>query len=227
NGDSIVASSAFGSLMRCLRATALRADDGPSDWQLLQRFVNGREEAAFETVIRRHAPLVFGVCRRVLGNLQDAEDAFQATFLVLLRKASSLDRRRPLSNWLYGVAHPTPREARPAAARGRRKEPHMEPPAQATPDDVMRESLTLLDQELSRLPDKYRAPLVLCELQGKTRKEAARLLGGPEGPVAGRLARARALLARRLTRHGVALTAGSLAAALAETIAAASVPTAL
>ena len=193
--------------MRCLRATGLRADEGPSDCQLLKRFVKGRDEAAFEALVRRHACLVFSVCRRVLGSIPDAEDAFQATFLVLLRKASSVGRRGSLGNWLYGVAYRTALEARTATARRRRKEAQVVPPAQAQPDETARELLPLLDEELRGLPDKYRAPVVLCELEGKSRKEAARLLGWPEGTVAGRLARARVLLARRLARYGLALPA--------------------
>jgi RNA polymerase sigma factor (sigma-70 family) len=223
-----VPSGPVGKLMRRLRTAALRAEEGPSDGQLLERFINGREEAAFEALVRRHAPLVFGVCRRVLGNVHDAEDAFQATFLVLFRKASSLGRRGRLGNWLYGVAYRTALAARAAGARRRKREALMAAPVPAdATSEARQELLNLLDKEMSRLPDRYRTPLVLCELEGKTRKEAARLLGWPEGTVAGRLARARTLLARRLSRHGIGLAVGGLATLLAESIASPVVPAAL
>jgi RNA polymerase sigma factor (sigma-70 family) len=196
---------------------------GPSDGQLLECFLNRREEAAFAALVQRHGPMVLGVCRRVLRHEQDAEDAFQAAFLVLARKAGSLARGDLLGNWLYGVAYRTALKARTAAARRRSRETpliDLPRPDQAGDGD-WRELVPLLDRELNRLPDRYRTPVVLCELEGKSRKEAARLLGLAEGTLSSRLARARTLLARRLARHRPVLlgplagASGLCAAALA------------
>ena len=176
--------------------------------------------------MRRHGPMVWGVCRRVLRNHHDAEDAFQATFLVLVRKAASIASRELLANWLYGVAHQTALKARATAAKrkGRERQVTEMPEPAVTQQDLWRDLQPLLDEELSRLPDKYRGVIVLCDLEGKTRKEAARQLGCPEGTVAGRLARARTMLAKRLTRRGVALSGGALAAVLSQQAASAGVP---
>jgi RNA polymerase sigma factor (sigma-70 family) len=175
------------------------------DADLLQRFARHRDEAAFATLVRRHGEMVLGVCRRVLKNGSDAEDCFQATFLVLARKAGSLRRPESLANWLYGVAYRVARKARVAAARRRAKEANAPPRPEPTEDA---EVLAVLDEELSRLPDAYRAAVILCDLQGKTRREVAQELRCAEGTVASRLARGRALLAERLTRRGVTLSAG-------------------
>ncbi len=222
-----MATDQINGLIRQLRRAALLGDGGGlSDQQLLGRFLRDREEAAFEALVCRHGPMVLGVCRRVLRNAADADDAFQATFLVLVRKAAAIGRPESLGNWLYGVAYRTALEARTAAARRRLKERQVADMAgrQVPEDDRWNELRRLLDQELARLPEKYRAPVVLCELEGKTHKEAGRLLGCPEGTISGRLARARKLLAKRLTRHGVALTGGGLAAALSQAAPAAPVP---
>jgi RNA polymerase sigma factor (sigma-70 family) len=190
--------------------------DGLTDGQLLARFLDTREEAAFAAIVRRHGPMVLGVCRRLLGNLHDAEDAFQATFLVLARKAASVARREAVGAFLYGVAYRTALRAREKASRRRALEvqvdvmPHPEVPP-AEPQDWR----PVLDRELNLLPKMYRAVLVLCDLEGKTRREAARVLGVPEGTVASRLATARQMLAKRLTRCGVMLSGGALAMALA------------
>ena len=127
----------------------------------------------------RHGPLVLGVCRRVLRDAHGAEDAFQATFLVLVRRAASVVPREAVGNWLYGVAYRTALEARRAAARRRARERqvHDMPHPTARPQEIGRELRPLLDEELSRLPDKYRSAVVLCDLEGRTRKEAARQLG--------------------------------------------------
>src|SRR5262249_13878664 len=148
----------------------------------------------------------------------DAEDAFQATFLVLVRRAASIASREQVANWLYGVAHQTALKARATVAKRKGRERQgAEMPEPAVPEqDRWDELRPLLDAELSRLPDKYRAVVILCDLGGKTRKEAARQIGVPEGTVAGRLARARAMLAKRLTQRGVTLTGGALAAVLSE-----------
>ncbi len=197
-----------------------------TDGQLLETYVRTREEAAFAALVRRHGPMVWGVCWRTLDSHHDVEDAFQATFLVLVRKAASLREREKVANWLYGVALQTARKARATSLRRRTREKQVnvmpEPAAEQGPRGD--ELHALLDQELSRLPEKYRLVLVLCDLEGKTRKEAARQCRIPEGTVASRLATARAMLARRLTRHGQAVSGGALAAVLAEQAALASVP---
>ncbi len=205
---------------------------GQSDGQLLGRFLAGRDEAAFAALVRRHGPMVLGVCRRVLRDAHEAEDAFQATFLVLARKAAALGKREAVGSWLYTVAFRAALEARAGLCRRRARErqvdamPHPEV-APAEPQDWR----PVLDEELNALPEKYRAVVVLCDLEGRPRKEAARLLGLPEGTLSSRLATARRALAGRLTRRGVALSGvalsgGALAGALAGS-ASAQVPPAL
>ena len=169
--------------------------------------------------------MVLGVCRRVLGNAADAEDAFQATFLVLVRKAAAVVPRSQVGNWLYGVAVNTARKAK-AMTRNRvikERQAAERPRPRETPDD-WEQIQAQLDEQLSRLPDKYRVPIVLCDLEGKPLKEAAQQLGCPLGTVASRLSRGRSLLARRLKNSGVLLTSGALAASLTECAASASVP---
>jgi RNA polymerase sigma factor (sigma-70 family) len=198
-------------------AELARADR--TDGQLLDLFVHKRDEEAFAMVVRRHGPMVLSVCRRILRNPADADDAFQAAFLVLARKASSLGSRELLAPWLYGVAFNAARKLRHSnARRAEREKPLVELPDQGASVawDSRGELIAILDEELSRLPERYRLPLVLCDLEGNTRREAAVLLGCPEGTVAGRLARARAMLADRLTRRGIALGGALLAAVLTE-----------
>src|SRR5262249_6980489 len=151
-------------------------------------FIERHDEAALAALVKRHGPMVWGVCRRLL-NHHDAEDAFQATFLVLVRKAASVVPRGMVGNWLYGVAHQTALQARRTAARRKAKEVQVTemPDTQAAPPDQWLDVQPLLDQELSRLPNYYRAVIVLCDLEGRTRREVARQLGVPEGTVAGRL----------------------------------------
>ena len=191
---------------------------------LWERYVRERDEAAFETLVREHGPMVLSVCRRILRNEQDAEDAFQATFLVLIRKAASLRSPRTLANWLHGVARRTALEAQRAAAKRRAKEAVV-PPRMMMPDDPCDDTRTALDEELGRLAEKYRIAVVLCDLEGKTRKEVARQLGWAEGTVASRLARGRSILAKRLARRGFA--GAVVAATLADGAAPACVPSAL
>jgi RNA polymerase sigma factor (sigma-70 family) len=194
-------------LVRMVRA---RAAAEQSDGHLLEHFIAQRDEAAFATLVRRHGPMVLGVCRRVLGNAADAEDAFQAVFLVLLRKAVSLTSRSVLGDWLHGVARRTAMKALAKAVRRRAKERALARPEVLAPA-VRNDRLSLLDDELCRLPPKYRMPIVLCDLEGKTRREAAEHLGWPEGTVAGRLVRGRALLAKRLLQSVQMLSAVLLA----------------
>jgi RNA polymerase sigma factor (sigma-70 family) len=211
-----------------LRRAVLRRDGaGLTDGQLLEDYRSRRDQAALEILVRRHAALVWGVCRRVLGNHHDAEDAFQATFLILVRKAASIASPRLLANWLYGVAHQTARKARATAAKRRARERQVTqmPEPAAAESDLWNDVQPLLDQELSRLPDIYRVAIVLCDLEGKTRKEAARQLGVPDGTLAARLARGRVLLAKRLARHGVSVSGGALGMILGQHIASAGVPT--
>ncbi|MCC6417132.1 MAG: sigma-70 family RNA polymerase sigma factor [Gemmataceae bacterium] len=202
--------------------------DGSTDGQLLERFITGRDERAFAALVRRHGAMVLGVCRRFLANDHDAEDAFQAAFLVLARKAASVRPRELVGNWLYGVAYRTALEARAANARRGARERQVEPmpePAAAERERCL-DLQPLLDEELSRLPDRYRVPVVLCELEGRSRKEVAGQLGIPEGTLSSRLAAARKLLAGRLARRGLALSGGALTALLAES-ASAAVPASL
>ncbi|HEY7308270.1 MAG TPA: sigma-70 family RNA polymerase sigma factor [Gemmataceae bacterium] len=200
------------------RAVLTQAPDGLTDAQLLEAFLVRHEESAFTALVRRHGPLVLGVCRRVLGDRHEAEDAFQATFLVLLRKARSIQSGRALGPWLYGVAHRTSRRARDSLARRRAAQKRIwERARQSTqPARDGEDWRPLLDEELSRLPEKYRAAIVLCDLQGRTHKEAARELGWPQGTLSGRLWRGRALLARRLRRRGLTLSAIALTLASGE-----------
>lgn len=211
------------SVLGRLRQVVLR-HDGSTDAQLLALFIGQRDEAAFEALLRRHGPMVLGVCRRVLGNEADAEDAFQATFLVLVRKAGSLAQRALLSNWLYGVAHRTALKAKAMNRTRRAKENAAAKPDLTATADLGQEFHGLLDEALARLPDKYRVPVVLCELEGKPLKEAAKLLGCPQGTVASRLARGRAMLAKRMSRGGVSSAGLAAAGVLSQSAARACVP---
>jgi RNA polymerase sigma factor (sigma-70 family) len=191
------------------------ADGGLSDSQLLERFVSRRDEAAFEVLVWRHGAMVLGVCRRLLRHDQDAEDAFQATFLALVRQAGSIRRREAVAAWLYRVAYRVALEARAlAAAQAQREQPCPDLPApDASNELVWRDLRPVLDEEVNSLPEKYRTPFILCYLQGKTNEEAARQLGCPRGTVLSRLARARERLRSRLARRGIGIT-GALFAML-------------
>ncbi len=208
--------------LKRLRSALAPADGGAlSDGQLLALFVATRDEPAFAALVRRHGPMVLGVCRRLLRHQQDAEDCFQAAFLVLAQRARCV-RAGSLASWLYGVAYRVALRCRRTTSRRRSRERQVEdmphPEVSAPEPQDWRQ---LLDQELMALPQKYRAAVVLCDLEGKPRREAACQLGLPEGTLSARLARARALLAGRLSRRGVALSAGALAASLAGSAAAA------
>src|SRR6516225_1011896 len=195
------------------------ADFGPdgggmTDGELLARFLSTRDDNALAALVRRHAPMVWGVCCRLLPTHHDAEDAFQVTFLVLVRKAADIPRQA-VANWLYGVARQTAVRLRAMAAkRGQRERQVVTMPEPTVAEFRDADWQSVVDEELSRLPDHYRGVLVLCDLEGLTRKEAARQLGIPEGSVASRLARARALLAKRLMTQGVLFSSGSVAVVL-------------
>jgi RNA polymerase sigma factor (sigma-70 family) len=186
---------------------------GVSDSDLLRRFSDGNDQAAFAALLRRHGGMVLGVCRRVLPNLQDAEDAFQATFLILARKARSHNRwQASVANWLYATARKVSRNARVAAQRRARREARAAVPEVVQAVDGMsgRELLAALDEELGRLPPRYREPLVLCYLEGLTRDEAAVRLGVPAGTVKIQLERGRKRLGAALMGRGCAVGAGLL-----------------
>ncbi|HEV3115669.1 MAG TPA: sigma-70 family RNA polymerase sigma factor [Gemmataceae bacterium] len=196
------------------------------DGQLLERFLDNRDETAVEILVRRYGALVFGACRRVLRDTHAAEDVFQATFLVLIRKAPSLDRKRPLASWLYTVAYRLALRARANETRRRRFEEQAAqsrssftvPPARA--GDVT----AAVEEELHRLPERLRAPLVLCYLDGKTNDQAAAILGCPRGSMAARLSQALARLRHSLARRGFVAPAAAIATLLASTQGQAAVP---
>jgi RNA polymerase sigma factor (sigma-70 family) len=215
---------------RHLRRAILLSDrNGLSDSRLMETFRADGDEAAFEMLVKRHGPMVLGVCRRVIGNLHDAEDAFQAVFLVLAKKAASIAHCDLIGNWLYGTAYRTALQARSRLSRRRARELQVKdmPQPAVSPECELHELHQVLDLELSKLNDKYRVPIVLCELEGRSRRDVARLLKIPEGTLSSRLATARRHLARRLARHGLTMSAGVLAAALSQQTASACVRTGL
>ncbi len=206
---------------------------GPlGDEELLEQFVAGSEEAAeaaFTALVDRHGAMVLGVCRRVLGNRHAAEDAFQATFLVLARKAPAIARREQLASWLHGVARRAAMDARARAARQHATEKRLGTisPVERMDEIQTSELRSILDEELGRLPERHRAAIVLCELEGLSRREAARRLSVSEGTLSSRLARAKIRLRDRLTHRGLALSAAALASALAQDAQALNVPPSL
>jgi RND family efflux transporter MFP subunit len=207
-----------GKLGKALEWVQQTASAGVSDGELLHRYLAG-DEAAFELLLWRHQRLVFGVCRRLLHRLHDAEDAFQATFMVLASKARTISRGESLAPWLYRVAYRCALTVRARQARPERPlMPDRDVPAadEAAQSAERRELAAILDEELHRLPEQFRVPAVLCYLTGQTVDEAAAQLGCPRGTVASRLARARERLRVRLSRRGVVLPAGAAVLALAE-----------
>jgi RNA polymerase sigma factor (sigma-70 family) len=200
-----------------------------TDQELLHNFTTDRDQAAFAILVQRHGPLVWGVCRRVLRQTQDAEDAFQATFLVLARKAGRIRWQPDVSNWLYAVAWRAAHKAKSEANRrcGREEQPQDTPAPEANGEGALLDIQPVLDEELNRLPLKYRAPVVLHYLEGKTYAQAAEVLGWPAGTVSTRLGQARHLLRKRLARRGIALTTGLLTTALSQNAASAVVPVSL
>ncbi len=186
-----------------------------SDAELLERFAVRRDESAFETLLQRHGSLVWNVCRRVLDDEHAAEDAFQATFLVLVRQAQTVSKKASIRSWLYGVALRVAVRARRREQLRRRRE--RETPVRSNHDETVASDVRpILDEEIQRLPEKYRLPIVLCYLEGRTNDEAAQLLNCPRGTVATRLARGRERLRSRLLRRGIALSAATITAALSD-----------
>jgi RNA polymerase sigma factor (sigma-70 family) len=206
-------------LSRVRRAATGSADAAPSDGRLLTAFLAARDETAFAELVARHGSMVFAVCRRLTGHHQDAEDAFQAVFVVLARRAGAVVPREAVGNWLYGVAVRCAREARVVSAKRRAREvPTARPAAVARPNPEPAHDLgAVLHEELAGLPDKFRTLLVLCDLEGVAQTAVASRLGLPVGTVYSRLAAARQALAGRLKARGIGLSAAGLALALAQT----------
>ncbi len=227
-----MANGSHGSALRQIRRVF---DEGTlaglSEGQLLERFVNRLDEAAFEAILARYGPMVLGVCRRFLHQSHDIEDAFQATFLILVRRAKSLRDRDLLGHWLYGVAYRVAVRARAQAVLRRLREgsavKDVAVVADSAAESDWQELNPLLDAEINRLPERFRAPIVLCLIEDRTHEEAARALGWPVGTVKSRLARGRERLRSRLARLGLAPSAALLAFAVAPDPVRAAVPSAL
>jgi RNA polymerase sigma factor (sigma-70 family) len=222
----------FGGFLQQLRkAMAAETLASYSDCQLIQRFLTDHDEAAFHALLRCHGPMVMRVCRRVLGHEQDVEDAFQATFLVLAREARGIRKHQSIASWLHGVAYRLSLNARKANTRRRKHETHAAAAngTTAMTDEVgWKELRAIFDEELVKLPERVRAPLVLCYLEGLTQDEAAERLGQTKSTFRRNLERGRELLGSRLTRRGVTLSAALFAPLLSECAASgATVPAAL
>jgi RNA polymerase sigma factor (sigma-70 family) len=227
-----MASKSGGPLLAFIRRiAALHRHADLTDGELLQRFAGQRDESAFTALMHRHGPMVLGVCQSILDDVHDAEDVFQATFLVLVRKSNAVTKPASVASWLHGVAYRLAMKARVEVARRRvheRQAVAMSKPTWSPQEEVIwRDLRPVLHQEVQRLPERYRLPFVLCYLEGKTNEEAATLLGWPKGTVLSSLARARERLRHRLTRRGLALTSGLLGAVPAQNAASAAVPAVL
>src|SRR5260370_15296860 len=208
-----LANAKMGSLLARIRQAALvQSSCHWTDHDLLQRYIANKDESAFAGLVKRYGPMVLGLCWRILRHRQDAEDAFQAAFLVLARKAGAIRKRASLAGWLHSVALRAALKLRAGnARRGARNTALVDiPQAQHGEDPTLWETQQVLEEELQRLADKYRAPLLLCCVQGRTRDEAARQLGWSLGVLRGRLDRGRQLLRARLARRGIALSAALL-----------------
>jgi RNA polymerase sigma factor (sigma-70 family) len=222
-----VSSPPLDNILRHIRQLVVPPGTAPeSDRALVERFLQRQDEPAFAELVKRHGPMVWKTCRSVLHHQHDAEDAFQATFLVLARKAPSIRRRESIAGWLYQVAYHLALKAHAATTRREKYEGRVRDRTGADPllDMTVRELRQVLGEELQRLPEKYRTPLVLCYLEGRTQEEAARQLGWTAGAVRGRLNRGREQLRARLARRGLTLSAGLLTTALAAEPASAGLP---
>jgi len=221
-----MARSSLGDMLLFLRKTlAVQEARDLTDGELLRRFVTASEDAAFAVLVHRHGPMVLSVCQRVLADAHAAEDAFQATFMVLVRRAKSIRKQAPLANWLYAVAQRIAMRARSQSATRRRQERSaaLMPPREQLDEPTWQEVRSVLDEEIVRLPRKYRAPIVLCYLEGKTHEQAAKEMGWVKTTLTSRLARGRELLRQSLVSRGITLSGAALTLALAEKARAASV----
>jgi RNA polymerase sigma factor (sigma-70 family) len=224
-----MASERLRNVLQHVRKLASASEAGRSpDRELLARFVQQRDETAFAALVQRHAVMVYGVCRRVLKHSHDAEDAAQATFLVLAHNAGSIQKRGSVGSWLHTVAYRAARKMKTDIVRraGRERSLIDVPATGAAQEATWREVQLVLDEELNRLPEKYRAPLVLCFLEGMTQDEAARQLGWPRDVLRGRVDRGRQRLRSQLIRRGVAFSAALFSTALADGVIAGTVSTA-
>lgn len=215
-------------LLPALKRVVLARDAADrTDGYLLTAYITRQDADAFAVLVKRHGPMVLGVCRRVVGDVHTADDAFQAVFIVLARRAAVVKPREQVGNWLYGVAYRTAIKARAVLARRRSREKQVEtmpePHTTGTPD-VWSDLQPVIDEELARLPDKLRVPVVLCDLEGRPQRAVAKQLNLPPATLATRLAAARRALATRLTRRGVTLSGGALAGVLGTHGAVAAVP---
>jgi RNA polymerase sigma factor (sigma-70 family) len=214
-----MAAKALNGVFHRLRAlAAVHTSRACNDRELLERFLTAEDEAAFTLLVERHGPMILGLCRRLLRDRHEADDACQATFLVLARKARSVRKQESLASWLHGVAYRVSISLRRQRARRVRRERSACKTAVQEPDDGLtwRELRPVLDEELQRLPERYRAPLILCYLEGKTRDEAAQELGAKPAALHGLLDRGRKLLRDRLTKRGLTLSAVLFTTALTE-----------
>jgi RNA polymerase sigma factor (sigma-70 family) len=199
-----------------------------TDRGLVEQFLARREEAAFEAIVRRHGAMVYRVCWRVLGQPQDTEDAFQATFLLLAQKLRTVRKHDSLASWLHGVAHRVALQAKEKATRRRRHEQRAtRTPVERPADLSAEELLEVLDAELGKLPDKWRLPLILCYLEGRSQEESASQLGWSKSTLRRRLEEARDALGRRLEWRGIAWSAALGAVLLSDCVALAALPTGL
>jgi len=207
------------SAVRSLRQAVSATVEEPGDRQLLQDFLDQGDEAAFAVLVKRHGPMVHGLCRRVLQHAQDAEDAFQATFLVLARKAASIRKGEAVASWLHGVSYRIAMRAKRDAGRRRKHEtrvPSRSATAPVTDEASWREVQAALDEEVERLPAACRSAFVLCCLQGLSQADTARQLGVKEGTVSSQLTLARKRLRAALGRRGIMLSAVLAALVLAD-----------
>src|SRR5713101_7654266 len=205
-------------LVRHLHKLVHPPEGGPADGELLERFVKRKDSVAFAALVERHGPMVRGVCRRLLAQESDVDDAFQATFLVLLRKADTIRKTPSLGSWLYGVAFRIAHRARAESGRrsGYEKKGRKSAPSDPGMEAAWRELCAVLDVEVHGLGEKYRAPIVLCYLEGQTRDQAARQLGWSLRTLDRRLEQGRERLRVRLARRSITLSAALFATGLSQ-----------